>query len=42
MNARQVAVGTLSVTPSRSVVSLTRITSLPLAVSTQSPPLVSL
>jgi hypothetical protein len=34
--------GTLSVKPSRSVVSRTRITPLPLAVSTQDPPLLPL
>jgi hypothetical protein len=38
----QAAAGTLRVTPSRFVVSLTRITSVSLAVSTHRPPLLSL
>ena len=41
VNARHVSAGTLSVTPSRSVVSRTMIAPALLAVSTQEPPLAS-
>jgi hypothetical protein len=42
VNFAHVSPGTLSVKPSRSVVSLTRIMPAPLAVSTQLPPLAPL